>query len=157
MALNMLTDWRRAQEDDGKRKVQHNLRSQSWQKPNDGWVKVNVDATCNQRDAIVGLRCVIRDEDGQFLRARSSSVTRTMQPREAEALSMKEAFSWTQQWRVSKCVFESDAQNLVDAINGHGGRSYFDTIVDDCKELLKHFTEVLVVYVPRSVNTDTHL
>lgn len=49
---------------------------------------------------------------------------------------MKEALSWTQPWRNSKCVFESDAKNLVDAINGSGGRSYFHTIVDDCKELL---------------------
>lgn len=48
----------------------------------------------------------------------------------------------------------------MDAINIPGGsRDYstFDYIVDDCKELVKHFEEVLIVFVPRSANNVAHL
>ena len=40
-------------------------------------------------------------------------------------------------------MFESDAKLLVDAVQGRRGLSYFDTIAEDCNELLKHFDEVL--------------
>ncbi|XP_063941456.1 uncharacterized protein LOC135149621 [Daucus carota subsp. sativus] len=46
---------------------------------------------------------------------------------------------------------------LVDAVNGRSGQSYFHTIVDDCKDILKHFSEVLVVFSSRSANTVAHL
>lgn len=62
-------------------------------------------------------------------------------------MSLKEALSWIKAWRTSKCIFETDAKLLVDAINGMRGKSFFDTIVIDCTELLKHFEEVLVVFV----------
>ena len=46
---------------------------------------------------------------------------------------------------------------MVDAVNGDGGNSNFHTIIDDCVRLLKHFSEVLVVFEYRSVNTVAHL
>lgn len=64
-----------------------------------------------------GLGCVVRDDKCQFIRARSKRLLKRYQSRIAEALSLKEALSWTMQWRSSKCVFETDAKILVDAIN----------------------------------------
>ena len=40
---------------------------------------------------------------------------------------------------------------------GEGDQLYFNMIVDDCKDILKHFDKVLVVFVPSYVNTVTHL
>lgn len=54
-------------------------------------------------------------------------------------------------------MFESDAKNLVDTVHGSAGYSYFDSIVEDCKELVKHFKKVLVVFVHRSANNVAHL
>lgn len=51
-----------------------------------------------------------------------------------------------------KCIFETDAKVVVDACKGDRGRSYFDIIVMNCIELIKHFDDVLVVFVHRSVN-----
>lgn len=107
-----------------------------------------------------GLGCVARDDSGHFIRARSKKIQAGYQPRIAEALSLREALSWTKEWRSSKCVFETDAKALVDAINKvkeNQGRSMFDTIVDDCRELIKHFQEVLIFFVPRSANGVAHL
>lgn len=40
-----------------------------------------------------------------------------MYAREAEVVSPREALSLTKDWRTRKCVFESDAKLLVDAIH----------------------------------------
>lgn len=40
----------------------------------------------------------------------------------------------------------------MDAVNGDKGRSDFHIIIEDCEEVLKHFQEVLVVFVNRSAN-----
>ncbi|XP_074336246.1 pelargonidin 3-O-(6-caffeoylglucoside) 5-O-(6-O-malonylglucoside) 4'''-malonyltransferase-like [Apium graveolens] len=103
------------------------------------------------------LGCVIRDEVGAFVKARSNVLRVNMQAREAEALSLKETLSWTKTFRSSKCIFESDSKMIVDAVNGNRGASMFDTIAEDCSELIKHFDGVLVIFVHRSVNKIAHL
>ncbi|KAL8155961.1 hypothetical protein AgCh_001133 [Apium graveolens] len=46
---------------------------------------------------------------------------------------------------------------LVDAFQEPKGRSYFNTIVEDCSELFKHYVEVLINFVPRSANSVAHM
>ncbi|KAL8087899.1 hypothetical protein AgCh_037877 [Apium graveolens] len=57
VSCNMLEDWRRAQEE----MVKNNLTRSStglWVKPPAGWMKINVDAACNQYMGIGGVGCV---------------------------------------------------------------------------------------------------
>ncbi|XP_074378240.1 uncharacterized protein LOC141719767 [Apium graveolens] len=160
MALNMKSDWNKVRELEAKEGMQTQRRDSTWCKPPAQWVKINTDAPCDINGGWTGLGCVARDDNGHFIRARSKRLQTGHQPRIAEAISLKEALSWTKQWRSRKCIFETDAKSLVDAITGskdNQGRSTFDTIVDDCKELLKHFEEVSLVFVPRSANSVAHL
>ncbi|KAL8107520.1 hypothetical protein AgCh_024073 [Apium graveolens] len=117
----------------------------------------NEDFQSSVQARIPGLGCVIRDEVGAFVKARSNVLRVNMQAREAEALSLKETLSWTKTFRSSKCIFESDSKMIVDAVNGNRGASMFDTIAEDCSELIKHFDGVLVIFVHRSVNKIAHL
>lgn len=142
-------------EEERKHSAQHKVGTLPWTKPPEGWIKINIDAACGQGTG--GMGCVVRDDFGDFIRARCNVTTQKMQPREAEALSLREALSRLKDWRNGRCIFESDAKLLVDAINGTRGRSYFDTIVIDCLELLKHFEEVLVVFVHKSANNVAHM
>ncbi|XP_074355726.1 uncharacterized protein LOC141695374 [Apium graveolens] len=155
--VNMLAEWNRAREDMQKQTARTQASNRIWSKPPEGWVKINVDAACMLRTGQMGVGCVIRDECGRFMRARSQVVQGCLQPREVEAIGLREALSWTKNWRRSKCIFECDAKALVEAVNGEGGQSYFHTIVDDCKDIIKHFDEVLVTFVPRSANMVAHL
>lgn len=152
MAMNLLADWNRAREDDCKYKNQQPGGTVHWCKPSVGWIKVNVDATCKPGVEFVGVGCVILDDEGKFIRARSSRIRGIIQPRMAEALSLREALSLAKQWRHGKCIFECDAKLIVDAANGRKFKSMFDTIVEDCCYMLKHFEEVLVTFVHRSAN-----
>lgn len=42
-------------------------------------------------------------------------------------------------------------------MHGNAGSSFFDTLVDDRKELIKHFEGVLVVFIRRFTNTVAHV
>lgn len=59
------------------------------------------------------------------------------------------------QWAVTKSwktwVFETDARLVIDAVQD-AGNSPFHLIVKNCISLLKHFEDVQVCYVNRSVN-----
>ena len=148
-------DWQRAKQEQVTGKVKQNS-SGRWCKPPAGWIKINTDAACHVGSDRIGIGCVIRDERGRFLRAMSNVVHGNVQPREAEAIGLKEALTWTKHRRQKKCIFECDTKLLVDAVNGEGGNTYFHSIVDDCIDLIKHFDEVLVVFAHRSANSVAH-
>ncbi|XP_074356529.1 uncharacterized protein LOC141696263 [Apium graveolens] len=128
-------------------------------RPNDtAWTVLQriFQAGGNEQIMMVGVGCVIRDEWGNLLRAGSNVVQGSYHPREAEAISLKEALTWTKDWKRSKCVFECDAKLLVDAVNGSRGNTYFHAIVEDCTDLLKYFDEVLVLFTHRFANMVAH-
>lgn len=123
----------------------------------EGWVKINTDAACQSQTGEIGVTCVIRDDRGSFLRARSNVIRGNIQAREAEALGLKEALLWVHEWRKQKCIFEMDSKLVVDAIHGVRGSFIFHGIIDDCVKLLKRFEEVLVVFEYRYANNVAHM
>lgn len=131
--------------------MQHQTRR--WCKPPEGWIKINIYDVYQDQTGKIWIACIIRDDHGDFLRARSNRHRGKRQVREAEALGLQEAIRWVMQWRNYKCIFEMDSKLVVDAIHGGGGNS----IIDDCIPLLKHFIEVLVVFEYRSANSVAHL
>ncbi|KAL8107899.1 hypothetical protein AgCh_024343 [Apium graveolens] len=68
-ALNLLTDWRKAQMEGNKYTPVVSSSSRKWRKPQAGWVKINVDAATFTGTHSTGIGRVIRDDNGEFLRA----------------------------------------------------------------------------------------
>ncbi|KAL8157102.1 hypothetical protein AgCh_001987 [Apium graveolens] len=64
-----------------------------------------------------GTGMVIRNEYGQFLRARNHKLQALYSPREGEAIGLKEALSWVKNFGYRRCVFETDAKELAEALN----------------------------------------
>ena len=104
----------------------------------------------------IGVGAVIRSDQGDFVQACTRRFDSLLQPREAEAISLREALSLVKELGFKNCVFETDAKQLDDACNGVHGESYFHTIVLDCVDYCKHFENVLVKFVHRSVNVVAH-
>ncbi|XP_074378458.1 uncharacterized protein LOC141719995 [Apium graveolens] len=155
-AINLLNDWKRAQVEKKNYRQVINSSPRHWSPPQQGWVKINVDAALFEASGSTGISSIIRNEAGQFIRARVRRIDGKMYPREAEAVSLKEALSWTKDLGFRKCVFETDAKLLAEACKGTNGRSFFHTIVLDCIEFFKHFDDVLVNFVHRSANGVAH-
>lgn len=53
----------------------------------------------------VGIVSVIRDANCGFVRARNQKIASKLQPREAEAMGLKEALSWTNAIGFRRCIF----------------------------------------------------
>ncbi|XP_015382113.1 uncharacterized protein LOC107175236 [Citrus sinensis] len=70
----------------------------SWEKPEFGWVKCNVEAAVFASQGRIGLGCVIRNSDGGFFAARCVGRFGTFSAREAEALGIREALSWLKEY-----------------------------------------------------------
>ncbi|XP_074359978.1 uncharacterized protein LOC141700103 [Apium graveolens] len=157
MALNLVADWRRDRQVDKVTRRDGQGQLKTWSKPPEGWIKINVDATYRQGGEQIGVGCVVRDDRGQFLRARTNILHGTRQVRETEAWSLREALEWVRPWRGTKCIFESDAKLLVDTFNNDRGNSNFDTIVEECSHIIRHFENVSISFVSRSANMVSHL
>ncbi|XP_074361914.1 uncharacterized protein LOC141702127 [Apium graveolens] len=153
-AANLLIEWRKAQAEK-LCDVSHTRRPiavSTWEKPQQNWVKINIDAALFEDIGYVGMGSIVRGADGQFLLARSVRREGLVPPREAEALSLKEALSWLKDKDFRRCIFETDSQVLAKACNGVTGRSYFATIVRDCMDLFHRNDEVEVCFTRRSAN-----
>ncbi|XP_074336022.1 uncharacterized protein LOC141673188 [Apium graveolens] len=110
-----------------------------WHRPQHGWIKVNTDAALFLEWDSTGVGTVIRDERGQFIRARNHKLQALYSPREAEALGLKEALSWVKDLGYNRCVFETNAKELAEACRSVQGNTYFHLIVLDCINLFKHY------------------
>lgn len=154
-ACNLIRDWKEAQAKVVHRNLQNQQGDRTWRKPDEGWVKVNMDAAVFG-DGSISVGSVIRDANGCFIGARCRRLEGSWSPREAEAMSMKEALSWVIEKGFKHCVFESDSKCLVTACNGSPGEAFFGTLVSDCVYLLKHISPVLVRFSYRSANTVAH-
>lgn len=149
MVNHMFQEWQRVQVDS---RMNKDKLQKKWCKPPPGWSKVNVDASYHVGATHIGAGCIIRDDQGRFIRARAARVRGGVSVREAEALSFKEALTWTKHWGNRRCIFELDAKLVVNAVNGTSKNSIFHGIIDECKEILKHYEGVLVVFEHRSAN-----
>lgn len=155
-ARNMAEEWKKSRLEKQADKAVTWGSPRRWLPPPQGWIKVNIDAAVFEELGKVGVGCVVRDADGNFVCARNRAVMAFMQPREVEALSLKEALGWVKEMGYQRCIFETDAKILAEACKQKLGKAYFHTIVSDCVELVKHFENVLVEFVCKSANEVAH-
>lgn len=155
-ASSMLNEWRKCQQEKKACKPGSMSSVRRWNPPPQGWVKINVDAATFTESGNVGIGCVVRNENAEFLCARSQKIEAQLYPREAEAEGLKQALAWAIALGLKNCIFETDAKVVVDAVKVVAGRAFFHTIVLDYVDLLKHFDNVLVEFVHRSANAVAH-
>ncbi|XP_074368774.1 uncharacterized protein LOC141708859 [Apium graveolens] len=154
--MNMINEWQRCQKEKRVFVSAANTIACTWKPPAQGWFKVNVDAALFTDSAGFGIGCVIRDASGGFVAARTQKIEAIITPKEAEAIGLKEALSWTKELRHKRCVFETDAKLLAEACKGVQRWTYFHTIVLDSIELFKNYDDVLVEFILRSANEVAH-
>ncbi|XP_042976327.1 uncharacterized protein LOC122307486 [Carya illinoinensis] len=106
----------------------------------------------------VGIGVVIRDEDGEFLVAVEGQKLNVDQPIVAEAYALWKAIDVCRELRLVKVLFEGDAQVVVNAVNSATeDLSFYGSLIEDMKMLLKQRTEWTVQYTHRTNNEAAHL
>ncbi|CAH9096881.1 unnamed protein product, partial [Cuscuta epithymum] len=127
-----------------------------WRKPDTDRIKINTDAAINRGAGMVGLGWVARDSTGAFLAGAAIPRKGVCLPKEAEALSMREALSWIKAAGWDQVDVESDALHLVEGVHSASTESSFGLLVNDIKELATSFSSITFSHVKRSANRVAH-
>jgi len=97
--------------------LHHSSRpARSWEPPQEGWTKVNVDGSYLEQSGEAGVGAVARDANGnvtfmarKFFETCGSAV-------EAEALACTEGLRWAHQWGLSQVILESDCARTISSL-----------------------------------------
>lgn len=160
ISFSHLLQWQQAQTQvpsTSSKDFQNLDRLRKWQKPRQGWLKINTDAAIFTELNNTGFGWVLRDHEGRMMAAPTHSIPGLVDPCAAEALGIREVLSWIKNRGLSKIVVESDALVVVNAINGSTPDFYiFGLIVEDCCSLRKEVPSLNFVFVRRFENQVAH-
>lgn len=106
-------------------------RNAKWEPPSADHIKVNVDATINERDDRIGLGMVVRDASGSVLLAASQSKWPFISVERAELEALLWAVDFIKDRGWHHVVMEGDAQYVIHALQRKSNRSFHNQIIVD--------------------------
>lgn len=160
MSKQHLVQWREAQERSTEALTRLRVvgdGANAWAKPQVGVIKVSVDAATFIDNSGTGMGMVARNSKGELIQAVSKFTREVVSPELAEAMAIKEAFSWIKSNLWQEVIMESDCMVPVQAIRSNMQmRSPFGLVVEDCRNTLLLLNKVSLFFVRRSANMAAH-
>lgn len=136
--------------------VQEKVKAK-WIKPEEGTLKLNVDASFRSDVETCTIGMLIRDHAGSFMEGRSISMVSPGNVLEAEAMGIREALSWVKDRQDEKLIIESDSLLAVQAIVGDNVNLLeFGHIAEHCKIMLRNMPGVSIHHVRKQANGMAH-
>nr|GMD52496.1 uncharacterized protein LOC109191080 [Ipomoea batatas] len=151
-----LADWKVVVGSSDHHSRTRNKSASKWEKPTSGFLKLNTDAAVDVQRNRMGYGWVLRDDTGQFVAAACIPGRGLFSPKEAEAMAIREALSWTKRHGVSKIQVESDALQIVQSLKLSSYDSSFDLVILDIKDMLRSLHHVDISHVSRTANSVAH-
>ena len=121
-------------------------------------LKLNVDGAFRDSDKNGEWGYVIRDECGEVIQSASGRVSFAINPIQMELIASIERVKAAISLGVNNIILETDAQQVVWAIQGDDFRlAVVGGLVDELKDLVvENFASFIVKYVPRDCNRVAH-
>jgi len=130
----------------------------TWQPPLTGTVKINWDASINERDGRIGVGLVARDAFGMVLGARCVSRCLRTDPLTAEAMAALFAVQFCIEVGFFDVVFEGDAQTVIKEIDSQPPHlSRIGHFIESIASVRQQCRNSNFVYVHRSINGAAHV
>jgi ribonuclease HI len=129
----------------------------TWQPPPQGKYKCNIDVGVHGEEKKTSMGWCVRDHRGQFVLGGTSWIYGNCTSNEGEALALLEAMKELQQRGFNDVIFETDAQNIVNATRHRTiGVSEFSSIIHKIKCMLSLNTGFEVKSIRRQANRVAH-
>lgn len=130
---------------------------QVWEKPNESWLKCNVDVAFHDSNHITYFACCVRDSRGQFIRAQTKWQRTNIIVLKGEAIALLDALHFADDNRWDRVVFESDSSTLVQTLSspGHGDLEFY-AIVSSINYQLSLHSNFKVKFIRRQANMVAH-
>lgn len=151
-----LKDWRSAMNRDSMHSRQ-NSTTHRLEKPQHGWLKMNVDAAIDISRGRMGFEWILRDRQGAFIAEKRKAWRGTFEPKVAEAMAIGEALSWLKEAGQNYVQVESDSLQVIQNLKSDAKISYFDLITHDVKDIMSCFSHLSFSFVRRSANQAAHM
>jgi hypothetical protein len=127
-------------------------RQAKWQKPEDGWVKINTDATFNATTCTSSGGVVLRDHEGAVLAGEARWFDHVPDVFTAEAVAAKEGLELAMENGYDRVILEVDCSNLKTMLAADDGmRSTIGGLCFDITELGGNFIDFKVAWVRREL------
>ncbi|KAL6961204.1 hypothetical protein U1Q18_052490 [Sarracenia purpurea var. burkii] len=128
-----------------------------WRPLDQGIYKINVDGACEGEKMRVGLGVVIRDWKGEFVAGYSQRLPGNSSPETTETLAVLRGLSLARDLSINHIVIESDALNIVKAINTNDEDfSAVGISTENNKRLMGGFQSEYCVHVARGKTKLAH-
>uniref|UniRef100_A0ACD6AE92 Uncharacterized protein n=1 Tax=Avena sativa TaxID=4498 RepID=A0ACD6AE92_AVESA len=129
----------------------------SWVAPRFGDVNGNVDAGWDALSRKAEIDVIIRDHEGTVILSEWKPIHSCMCAEEAEIHAVIVGLKHLIHLNCWPTIIESDCLRVVQALSSQeANRSGFWCLYEEARELLKIFTQISVVKVPRSSNLAAH-
>jgi ribonuclease HI len=128
-----------------------------WEKPQMGWMKLNVDGSYDSNSSKGGIGVVLRDSVGTVIFSACGFLERCSSPLESELLACKEGINLALQWTLLPIILESDcliAVNMIQSVKKE--MSQLAYLVRDIRELMMGGRDIRVSKIQRSQNNVSH-
>jgi hypothetical protein len=129
-----------------------------WIKPAYGKYKCNIDASFSLVLNKVGIGMCIRDNQGNFVTARTEWREPILDVEIGEAFGLLRALKWTDELQLHNTDFEIDCKRVVDSL--YSKRTYnsdLGAILNDCRTMLAtNFVNSDVKFIRRQANEVAH-
>ncbi|XP_074306450.1 uncharacterized protein LOC141641697 [Silene latifolia] len=136
--------------------MDHGMTVERWERPREGWCKVNVDAgiLCGQGS---GMGVVCRDAGGCVKWSVALQQLTEREPKILEAEAVLLGLSEARRHGIARVVIESDCLNVIQDLKKRStGRSDIFLIYDDIYELCLSFESVEFLFARRQFNRVAH-
>ncbi|KAF7821907.1 reverse transcriptase [Senna tora] len=125
----------------------------SWSPPPEGWLKLNVDGTCQGSPKLIAGGGLIRDSLGNWIHGftkffgQGNSIL-------AELCAIYEGLNLAKSLHCEKLIVETDSLSAVNLISQNvcGNLHYLSTLIHNCKATLSAFSEVELCHIHREGN-----
>ncbi|CAH9075976.1 unnamed protein product [Cuscuta epithymum] len=154
-AWGFVNGWRSAQSKESRPEQGAIGTVQRWRRPQEGWLKANVDAAVGSQGR--GLGWVLRDAAGSFVAAGVQSWNGDCSPLEAELLGIREVLSWLKEQAWDNVEIESDSSLAVSEIQGGTSWSSGGLLAEDIREISSGFNNLSFSFIRRSANRVAHM
>jgi ribonuclease HI len=128
----------------------HNVR---WEKPEQEWMKCNVDAALHSDLNKTSFGWCLRDHTGCFIMAETSWMDGRCSTVEGESIALLKAFQTIVQKGFSHVILEMDSKNVVDAVHHlRSSGSEFSFIISNIINILSCNQNFMVKFIKRQAN-----
>ncbi|CAJ2637113.1 unnamed protein product [Trifolium pratense] len=156
---NLLLDWRNAQQYKQRNCMQQQQVTETrWQKPHTGRYKCNIDASFSVRQNKVEIGMCIRDDQGQFVLAKTEWMSPITDTDIGEALGLLSALKLVHDLQLENVDFELYSKNVVTSFHSkHNNVTELGDVIRDCVRLHKtYFRNSSVEFIRRQANEVAH-